>query len=560
MLLDLLYSLLVFLCVAGGLAWPLAARLDLAPAEKLAASATLSVLGAFLFGWIVYVFTLPAALLGTLPVLGAVGFVIGWRTLAAVLRDAEGRSLLAAQMIVTAWCVGWLALVASYSGGAWVGDWYGHLQRTWFFLERWPREIRFNGFDPLTSRPPLANVVNGALLVTIGRNFRHYQLASTLLGSLAFLPAALLARRWGGPRAIALAAVAFLVSPLFVQNAAFPWTKLPAAFFTLVALYFFLRAHDPAAPVGAGLLFAGGLAAGLLTHYSAGPYALVLAAAWLVLGFPHRHEIRWWRTTALAVLIGTLVLATWFGWALTVYGAHQTLLSHPTATDHAPTAGAQGVIFARNLRDTLVPHFLRGADFSDFVQASRAGWWRDWFFQLYQANFLPAFGSVAWAAILATLAADRRSAPARPRIFWATFVTGSLLLGIAAHATHDPFGLVQICLQPLVLLGLAYLAARWPALAPAWQRTVIAGAVFDLTCGIALSFAMQSGAFDPPGPVRPGMYSIFAHENLVAKQDNHWVFLADQASSAHTLVAIALSACLLLAVVRARRTPATAVR
>ena len=47
MLSPLLPSLLLFLVVAFGLAWPIAVRLPLSAAEKIAASAALSLLGTY---------------------------------------------------------------------------------------------------------------------------------------------------------------------------------------------------------------------------------------------------------------------------------------------------------------------------------------------------------------------------------------------------------------------------------------------------------------------------------------------------------------------------------
>src|SRR5262249_59914048 len=62
----------------------------------------------------------------------------------------------------------------------------------------------------------------------------HYQLAMTFFSSLTFLPAALLARRFGGCRgAVTALALLFMVNPMFLENATFAWTKLPAAFFVL---------------------------------------------------------------------------------------------------------------------------------------------------------------------------------------------------------------------------------------------------------------------------------------------------------------------------------------
>ncbi len=244
MILDLVTSLLLFVAVAFGLGWLPAMRLPFAPAEKIAAAAAVSVLGAFLVAWTIYLCALPAGALWLLPALGAAGLAAGWRGLRDAWRDADGRAVIVGQLLVAIWCAGWLATVASYSGGGWSGDWFEHWQRTKFFLEHGPLDQKFIGVYSLTARPPLVNVVTAALLAITRADFAHYQLFSTLLACLVFLPAALLARRFGrGSDAIALCAVLFMLNPLFVENATFAWTKLPTAFLVLVALYFFLRAQ-----------------------------------------------------------------------------------------------------------------------------------------------------------------------------------------------------------------------------------------------------------------------------------------------------------------------------
>jgi hypothetical protein len=559
MLLDLAASLLVFTGIALGLGWPVAGRLALAPAEKIGASVALSLLGVFLYGWAIYVCSLPVALFWALPALAAGGLAFGRRSLAAALRDADVQALLAAQGSVTLWCLGCLALVLSYSGGGWVADWWGHMQRTWLFLNHWPRTMLFNSFDALTSRPPLANIVIGALLEVTQRNFRHYQLFSTLLSSVAFLPAALLARRFGGARAIAILAVLFLFNPSFTQNATYAWTKLPTAFFVLTALYFFLRAHDGNAPRSAGMLFALSLAAGLLTHYSAGPYVVFLTLGWAAAGARHWRQPAWWRGTGVAGLAGFAVLAVWFGWTLAVFGWHGTFLTNTSVTDQAPTAAVQAQVVALNIRDTLVPHFFRTVDFTLITQQSAIGWWRDWCFNLYQTNFFFAFGSVAWAGIVAAAALGwPRADPARGAA-WAVAVAGTTVVGIAVHGARDTWGLAHICLQPLVLLGLALLAARWEALGRRWRIALGAGAIIDFAGGIALQLWVESDRVGlglgagAGGIAAPTDYTQSAQRNLYAKLDNHWVFVGDLFAPYAAVVAVWLVLLIVLTVLRARR-------
>ena len=87
--------LLVFLLVTFGLAWPLASRLALDPAERLGATVALSLLGAYLGSFALYLLKLPPAAYWLLPLLGAAGLLAGRRALAAMLADADARGLLA---------------------------------------------------------------------------------------------------------------------------------------------------------------------------------------------------------------------------------------------------------------------------------------------------------------------------------------------------------------------------------------------------------------------------------------------------------------------------------
>lgn len=569
--LELVTCLLLFFTLTFGLAWPLAARIRLEPAEKLCASVLLSLLATYLVAFAIYVLGLPTATLWALPLLAAVGLITGRQGLIALVRDADARALLVGQLLVTGWCTGGLCFIANYSGGGWTSDWYEHWERTLFFLDRWPLDAKFLGLYALAARPPLANLVTGALYAVTPGHFAQYQLFTALLNSLAFLPAALLVRRFhaglrlgdpaGGRAAVAVLAVLLMLNPSFVENATFAWTKLIAVFFILSGLYFFLRTLDAGAPRAAGPLCAAALAAGILTHYSAGPYVLLLAVAWFVLQRARWPAAAFWRQTALLGAIGGLLLATWFGWSLAVYGAHTTLLSNSSVTVKDVQAGNQLLKIALNLRDTLVPHFLRPLDGALIAQQSRWGYWHDWFFQLYQLNLAFVFGSVAWLVLLRELGRGWPAAAPRSRWFWAIFSGGVILLGVAVHGARDHWGLAHICLQAIVVLGLAYLAARWATLGRRWRIALVAGATLDFFLGLALHFAVQSYAFDrwftpgrPYGEVLKS-YSESSLMNSVAKYIHRLGFFSDVYPLPAALVLALLAGILTLAVARAARRP-----
>ncbi len=560
MLLELPQCLLVFAGTGFGLGWPVGQRLPLAAAEKIVASVVLSLLVAFAGAWLVYVWALPVAALWLMPALGAIGIGAGAHALAEAWRDTDARAVMVGQLIVTAWCIGWLATIANYTGGGWTGDWFEHWERARFFLERQPLDQKFLGHDTLTARPPLANVLTAAWLALTRADFAHYQFFSTLFASLVFLPAALLARRFGrDARAIAVCAALFVVNPLLVQNATFAWTKLPAALFVLAGFYFFLRAQDRGAPLALALLCAASLGSGLLAHYSAGPYVVMLAGGWSALGWRRRHERDWQRATLLAAGTGAVVLALWFGWAFAIYGWHATFFSNSSVTAAEVYPGNQLTKIGLNLRDTLVPHFLRSHDGSLIVQLSRWGRWSDWFFQSYQLNLPLACGSVAWLAILRELFRVRRGASRRDRFFWGAFIVGVIGLGVAAHGARDTWGLAHICLQALVLLGLAFLAARWSSLGRAWQFAVVGGGAFDLAAGIVLHAGVQSYAFDrwfAAGGISDATlhsYTEASFMNLAAKIRHQLAFFADALAAPLPLVLAVLTTILAIAMARARR-------
>lgn len=564
---QLTSALAIFFLGAVGLAWWPVSRLALAPAEKLAAASALSLTGLFLVSWTVFIFALPAATLWVLPAGGLLSLVLGRSALVATWRDLDGRAVIIGQLTVSAWCVGWLGTIASYSGGGWTSDWYEHWERATFFLEHRPLAEKFIGVYSLPARPPLANLVTASLLAVTRIDFAHYQLFSTLLASLGFLPAALLARRFGrSSGAISLCAVALMASPLFIQNATFAWTKLPAAFFALTALYFFLRSQEPGATVAMATLFSVSLSAGLLAHYSAGPYAVMLAAGWLWLGWRRLDSPDWQQATVCALLVAMVTLAIWFAWSLHAYGARETFLSNSSVTAASAHHGSQPAKIAANFRDTLVPHFLRALDRSLIEQQSPWGRCRDWCFQAYQLNLLLACGSVAWAAIIRELVAEcrgrRRETKPRLRWFWIGFIAGVIVLGIATHGARDEWGLAHICLQALVLLALAFLAGRWPTLSPGWRIALIAGAAFDLVAGIFLQFAVQSYALDRwLAPGRPAeisfrSYTEPAFMNLAAKIKYKLVFFSDALAVSPAWLVAGLIGVLILAVRRAARVSA----
>ena len=112
---------------------------------------------------------------------------------------------------------------------------------------------------------------------------------------------------------------------MMMENAWYPWTKLLAVFYVVFALWLYLaglRKNDSLRIVSAFLC----LAAGLMVHYSAGPYVVFVAGHYLLRAFAKRpHRIR--ELAAIGVC-SALLLAIWFGWSIKAYGVHDTFESN----------------------------------------------------------------------------------------------------------------------------------------------------------------------------------------------------------------------------------------
>jgi 4-amino-4-deoxy-L-arabinose transferase-like glycosyltransferase len=562
MIVDTLACLLLMLGVALGLSRPVVDRLALSPAEGLVAGAAFSLVGAWGIAWAVFISGAPLAAYWLIPAAAAAAILAGRRGLGRLAADPAARDLLAGQLLVTAWCVGWLSFVRNHSGGAWLGDWLEHWQRAHFFLREWPADKPFFDIYQMPARPPLSNVLTAAFMRMTRTDYAHYQLFMAAFCSLAYLPVGLIAGRFGGRSAARVSAVILMLSPLFLENSTYPWTKLQAAFFILAGLYFFLRVRDGddargAAAVACALCLGGAV----VTHYSAGPYVVAIAAAWIATGFSRGWGAGFARTTALSAAAGACVLAPWFIWSVAEYGWGATFLSNSTVSMAAKYQGNPAVAMILNLRDSFIPPQVRGFRGALLAQSSPWGFLRDQCFIIYQLNPLLALGCVGWIVVAREAAVAARQAARRDRVFWALAVAGIVLVSFATYGDRDHYGVGHICLQSLVLLGLAFLASRWGRLGRGWRLALVAGWAVDFCLGIALQFAVEDFAFDRW--LNPGRsllqvsqsYNPVSQENLSEKIIAHLAYFADILPTPRALVLLLLGAILCMAILRARWTP-----
>jgi 4-amino-4-deoxy-L-arabinose transferase-like glycosyltransferase len=566
MIVDTLACILLVLGVTFGLSLPFVGIFRLNPAESVVAGAALSLLAAWGFAWAVFISGAPLWAYGLLPVFAAAGIILALRrhrVAAGIAGDPAARDLVVGQLSVTGWCVGWLAFVRSHSGGAWMGDSFEHWERAHFFLRQWPADRLFIDLFQMPARPPLANVLTAAFMRLTREDYAHYQVISAILCSLAYLPVGLIAGRLGGPRAARVAVVVLMLNPLFLQNATYPWTKLPAVFFILTGLYFFLRVRDNDPASGrAAIACALALGGAVVTHYSAGPYVATLALLWFMMGWQRGWRAPFPAMTAAAALAGACVLAPWFIWSVADYGWAGTFLSNSSVTTLGKWQGSHLVKIALNLRDTLIPPQVRGFKGTLFRQTSPWGTLRDQCFLLYQVNLPLALGCVGWIAFVREAWRESRVAAARDRVFWALAIAGFVVGSIAVYGDREHYGITHICLQSVVLLGLAFLASRWERIGRGWRIALALGCAVDFCLGIALQFAVEDFAID--GWLTPGRpmaevartYSGVAQANLDEKIIAQLPYFADILTTPPALVLALLGAILCMALLRAHRQPA----
>lgn len=542
MLAVLALCIVAFLGLIGGLGLLVASRLSLAPSERLVAVVLAGQGVLYLAGTVFYLARVPAEywLLLSLPA------VAGWwcarRELRAWSAHADVRRMLAGWSIVVAGGLVALALIRNYSGGDWIGDWVGHYHRAIHFLRQDPNDAWIFALDPMTARPPLQNIVTAVLLAFTPATFAHYQVFTLLLGSMAVLPLGLLVASLGaGGRASSWLILLLLVNPMWVQNVTYSWTKLGCAAWVLAGIAFMVRARESEK---LWLLAALALSAGVLTHYSAAPYFLVLSALYFCHHRRRWRDVAFWRQSVIIGAAMAMLLTSWFGWAVARYGWSATAGANTTAGYlRAMTWPEQVTAFWQNLLYTLVPPVLLPVDSSILTHANLAATVRDWAFAVYQTCLPFMVGTGALLALSWRFLQTDSSL--RPRLRRNGGVLAAVLaivaLSVAAHAARVRWGVGHIGLQPLALAALT-VAAGFVASAPRRiQIIVVAGLLFDAVLGVGLHLGVEHLAVPPAvvaldggAPLR-ALYGLGFAANATAKHALGLTLLGDMAPSAWAL-------------------------
>jgi hypothetical protein len=467
-------------------------RLPWNPLEKICGSIALSLIVLYLVCFGAYCLA-PAYLPLACRAFAAVSVllaVLAWKDIRRLASSHGARQALAAYSFLLAWALAILTMIRNYSGALWAGDWAEHFQRTLFFLHRFPIRVPIVGDYKLPARPPLMNVLGAFFLAQTADRYEIFQLVFAFLNLLLLLPCCLMLRalvKQRSARTLPLVAL-FAMNPMLMENATYAWTKELTAFFVVLALWLYLaglRKSDGVRIVAAFVA----LAAGLLVHYSAGPYIAFLALHYLIRVFPKRpHKLR---DLAVIGCACGLLLATWFGWSIAAYGIHDTFASNTSVTSSAQYQGSTFAKIGGNLLDTAVPAIFRDPDaLSMFDQPNTAGKLRDNFFAIYQTNLIFGMGLIGGPFALWLFYHAMRRHVGRESRFWLYLAPFVVVAGIAVVGERDNIGVAHLTLIPIEALGVTLIAASFPW--PRWTAALlIAGCVIDFSLGVFLQARVE---------------------------------------------------------------------
>jgi hypothetical protein len=503
------------------------------PLEKFCGSIGLSFILLYLVSFGIYWASPPeSVLLWTAAAWGASASCVVLAAMA--LRDAQRlaachqvRRVLLGFLFLLIWTLAILLLIRNYSGGGWSGDWQEHFQRTLFFLRGFPEWTPIFPDYELPARPPMMNLLGAFFLAQAGDRFDLFQIVFAFLNLLVFLPCCLIAPAIAKSRRseiVPLVAL-FALNPMVSQNVTYTWTKLFAAFYVILGLSFYLAAWRKASRSRMTAAFVA-LSAGILVHYSAVPYFLFVTLHYLTIVLC-RQRARWRELMTAIALSGTL-MGTWFTWSTVTYGARSTFASNSSAKSALGTPGSKSARIAKNfstnLYRTIVPHPLRpDVHASLFAQPNRAGRIRDYVFLIYQTNAIFGMGLIGGPVILFLVCRGLRwrhtGGIESQNLFWLLFPPFCLILGIAVHPGPDLFGVAQVTLQPLILLGLTLLAGRLLSLKRLAVAAVVIGSLTDFGLGVILHTRVQSYENTPDQTVFQGLIVQNGQINVGAPLD-----------------------------------------
>jgi hypothetical protein len=519
-----LVPLLLVCSVGPGLA--IVRRLQWSLLEKLCGAMGASFVLTYLASFTLYCLDAGAGAYWGVSILFALIGCFNWRQAAILLARRRSRAAIGAFAAILCWDFLHLAMIRHYGGGTWCCDWYEHYYRTRYFLHELRRHFIFLNMYALSARPPMMNLLAAYFAKQVGLNFESFSLVLLFLNAFAFLPCCLLLRhfRRRGTRCIPILAILFMLNPSVLQNVTYTWTKSMTAGFVVMGVCFYLRGlrtRDPIRLCAAAL----SLAAGILSHYSAGPFAAAIGIHYITLP-RQRRAIK----TLLIGMPAAVLLASWFGWSLAVYGWRLTFTSNSSylgvaANSLSDNAGR----IVNNFVTSIIPHAFRPLSSSATLHVNNLSDLRDWFFLMAQTTLPVMIGSGAGlvAALLACrLFFSRDRTFESEKRFWIFFTLFGFIVGVIAVPDGPYYGVAHVALQPLALIGLTLVAAWLPRMEPTLFWIVFVGLVVDYCLGIYLHFEFQSRVFQTVLRPNAGRPIVPPDDAVGAGQDDYAVKLA----------------------------------
>ena len=466
-------------------------RLRWSGLEKLCGSIALSLVLLWLASWGIYILAPPVAYFGLAAVCG-VAAIVAAKDARRLFAELRVRRAIAGYALLLGWTLLVLAVIRNYSGALWSGDWLEHFQRTLYFLHRFPRDTPIYGGYLLPARPPMMNVLAAFFLGLTQDRFEIFQFVFTFLNLLVFLPCCLAIPILVRVRRVSILPLVgiFAMNPALMQNATYTWTKLLTAFFVILAVCLYLSGWRKRDSLRLTAAFVA-LAAGLLVHYSAGPYCAFFALHYLLVLFRTRPAK--WKELAAITITCALLLFTWFGWSIAAYGVKPTFASNTSVTATQQIQGSNLAKIAGNVMDSIVPRIAHDPiQVHLFDQPYAPAVVRDNVFLLYNTNLILSMGLIGGPLVVWFVIAAFRSGKGLggERNFWLMLIGFSLLIGLAVVGERDYFGVAHLTLVPLELLGITLLAAKF--ISRRWiAYLVVAGCAIDFSMGIFLHARVQ---------------------------------------------------------------------
>jgi hypothetical protein len=488
-----LLLLLVFCSFVPGFLF--VSRLRWTPLEKLCGSIGLSLALIYLAAWTTFCFGPKDERIAFYLILG-IAVVFGLRArseIQQIIKTFRCRQAILGYGFLLLLTFLMLGMIRVYSGAGWASDWQEHFQRSLFFLHRLSPQTVIESNYSIPARPPMMNVLGAFFLGLAGDRYELFQVTFGFLNLLVFFPCLLLAPSlWKARRHVLPLTALFAASPVIMENVTYTWTKALAGFYVVLGLCLYLaglRKNDSIRIVSGFIASA----AGLLVHYSAGPYVLFLALHYTARFF--QQHPRPWRELAVICGAGSLFLLTWFGWSVAVYGASTTLTSNTSVRYSQEYQGSNVGKIVWNMYASIVPLRLRG-DALPFPEQERlSAALRDEAFVLYQMNLIFGLGLVGGPLVLWLLyrtLGSRAGSVTTERSFWRLMVPFCTVVGIAVVGEKDIAGTPHLTLLPLQMLGLALLASSFFWLPRNIAYLMIAGCVIDFSFGVFLQAGVES--------------------------------------------------------------------